>query len=163
PSILYRYRVQRLCSRGGRAQAVPLPLEGENVQPAGGFAISPRSADVDPDLLAALNVRACPVDSPRATHTATADALEGPMEELTFRAHPATRDPAALAAAMAHLRGADPVLARLVAAVGSPALRHEPDYFVALVWSIMAQQISVTAATAIRTRLAAHFAPERPL
>ena len=85
------------------------------------------------------------------------------MEELSIRAHPATRDPSTLAAAMAHLRGADPVLARLVAAVGSPALRHEPDYFVALVWSIMGQQISVTAATAIRTRLAAHFTAERPL
>jgi DNA-3-methyladenine glycosylase II len=85
------------------------------------------------------------------------------MAETTLRAQTPTRDPATLAAAMAHLRAADPVLARIVAAVGTPALRHEPDYFVALVWSIMGQQISVTAATAIRTRLAAYFSPERPL
>jgi DNA-3-methyladenine glycosylase II len=92
-----------------------------------------------------------------------ADALEDAMEEPPVRAQPATRDPSTLAAATTHLRGADPVLARIVTAVGTPALRHEPDYFVALVWSIMGQQISVTAATAIRTRLAGYFDPERPL
>ena len=85
------------------------------------------------------------------------------MQEPPIRALPPTRDPSTLAAAMAHLQAADAVLARIVAAVGTPALRHEPDYFIALVWSIMGQQISVTAATAIRTRLAAYFTAERPL
>lgn len=71
---------------------------------------------------------------------------------------PATRDPAVLAAAVAHLRAADPVLARLVAAVGPPAVRHEPDSFVALVGAIVGQQLSVRAASAIRARLAAALA-----
>jgi DNA-3-methyladenine glycosylase II len=76
---------------------------------------------------------------------------------------PATRDPAVQAAAVAHLRGADPVLARLVAAVGPPNLRHEPHLFTALVSAIVGQQISVSAASAIRARLAARCGAEQPL
>ena len=85
------------------------------------------------------------------------------MEEMLAPNGPATRDPATQAAAVAHLRAADPVLAGLVAAVGPPAVRHEPDYFAALVGAIVGQQISIHAAAAIRARLAARFSPERPL
>lgn len=76
---------------------------------------------------------------------------------------PATRDPAVQAAAVAHLRAADPVLARIVTAVGPPALRHEPHLFTALVSAILGQQISVSAASAIRARLAARRGPDQPL
>jgi DNA-3-methyladenine glycosylase II len=76
---------------------------------------------------------------------------------------PPTRDPVHQAAAVAYLRAADPVLARLVAAVGPPALRHEPHLFTALVSAIVGQQISVSAASAIRARLAARVGPEQPL
>ncbi len=80
------------------------------------------------------------------------------MDRMPSFDGPATRDPAVLAAAVAHLRAADPVLARLAAAVGPPAVRHEPDYFVALVGAIVGQQLSVRAASAIRARLAAALA-----
>ena len=73
---------------------------------------------------------------------------------------PPTQDPACQVAAVAHLRAADPVLARLIAAVGPPAVRHEPDYFAALVSAIVGQQISVSAASSIRARLAARCGPE---
>src|ERR671932_352755 len=73
---------------------------------------------------------------------------------------PPTQDPAYHAAAMAHLRAADPVLEGLIEAVGPPALRYEPDYFVAPVSAILGQQISVSAATAIVPRLAARCGPE---
>ena len=76
---------------------------------------------------------------------------------------PATRDPTVQAAAAAHLSAADPVLARLVAAVGPPNLRHEPHLFTALVSAIVGQQISVSAASAIRARLAARCGPDQPL
>jgi DNA-3-methyladenine glycosylase II len=85
------------------------------------------------------------------------------MEAAHQLAGPATRDPAHQAAAVAHLRAADPALGRLIAAVGPPALRHEPDYFGALVSAILGQQISVSAASAIRARLAARFGPEQPI
>ena len=76
---------------------------------------------------------------------------------------PPTRDPAQQAAAMAYLQAADPVMAGLVARVGPPNMRHEPDYFAALVGTIIGQQISVAAASTVRARLAARFTPERPL
>jgi DNA-3-methyladenine glycosylase II len=76
---------------------------------------------------------------------------------------PATRDPAVQAAAVAHLSAADPVLARLVAAIGPPHLRHEPHLFTALVSAIVGQQISVSAASAIRARLAARCGPDQAL
>jgi DNA-3-methyladenine glycosylase II len=83
------------------------------------------------------------------------------MREQSARLPP-TRDPAQQAAAVAHLRAADPVLARLIARVGPPTIRHEPDYFAALVGTIVGQQISVRAAASVRARLAACFHPERP-
>jgi DNA-3-methyladenine glycosylase II len=76
---------------------------------------------------------------------------------------PVTRDPAVQAAAVAHLEAADPVLARLVAALGPPNVRHEPNYFAALVGAILGQQISVSAANAIRARLAARIGADVPL
>ncbi|HEY7066868.1 MAG TPA: DNA-3-methyladenine glycosylase [Chloroflexota bacterium] len=76
---------------------------------------------------------------------------------------PATLDPAVQAAALAHLRAADAVLARLITAVGPTAVRHEPDYFAALVSAMLGQQISVAAASAIRGRLAARVGPDQPL
>jgi DNA-3-methyladenine glycosylase II len=85
------------------------------------------------------------------------------VELALSRKEPATRDPAVMAAATRHLRRADPVLARLIAAIGPPAIRHEPNYFAALVGAILGQQISVSAANAIRGRLAARFGPESPL
>src|SRR5215211_5321686 len=85
------------------------------------------------------------------------------MERVTALTGPATRDPAVQAAAMAHLRAADPVLARLIAAVGPPDPRHEPHLFTALVSAILGQQISVSAASAIRARLAARVGPDQPL
>jgi hypothetical protein len=42
---------------------------------------------------------------------------------------PATQDPAQQAAAVAHLQAVDPVQARIIAAVGPPAIRHDPNYF----------------------------------
>jgi DNA-3-methyladenine glycosylase II len=42
-------------------------------------------------------------------------------------------------------------------------VRHEPNYFAALVSAILGQQISVAAASAIRARLAARVGAERPL
>jgi 3-methyladenine DNA glycosylase/8-oxoguanine DNA glycosylase len=64
---------------------------------------------------------------------------------------------------MAHLRAVDPVMARIIAAVGPPTIRHDPNYFTGLVGAILGHQISVAAASAIRARLAARFSPERPL
>ncbi len=85
------------------------------------------------------------------------------QREASRQHAPATRDPAVQAAAVAHLRAADPVLARLVAAIGPPNVRHEPHLFTALVSAIVGQQISVSAASAIRARLAARLGPDQPL
>ena len=52
-----------------------------------------------------------------------------------------------------HLARRDPVLKRLIAAIGPCTLRYEPDGFAALVRSIISQQISTRAATAIQARL----------
>jgi DNA-3-methyladenine glycosylase II len=79
------------------------------------------------------------------------------------RALPATQDPTQQAAAVAHLQAVDPVLARIIAAVGPPNIRYDPNYFAGLVGAIMGHQISVAAASAIRARLAARFTAERPL
>jgi len=61
-----------------------------------------------------------------------------------------------------HLRGADPVLARTIDAVGPCLLRPRRDYFVALCQSIFAQQISTAVATALFTRFARLFPRRRP-
>jgi DNA-3-methyladenine glycosylase II len=52
-----------------------------------------------------------------------------------------------------HLTRRDPVLKRLIAAVGPCTLRYEPNGFGALVRSIVAQQISTQAAASIQGRL----------
>ena len=55
--------------------------------------------------------------------------------------------------AQRHLARRDPVLKKLVAAVGPCTLRHDADRFGALVRAIIAQQISTRAAAAIHGRL----------
>jgi DNA-3-methyladenine glycosylase II len=57
--------------------------------------------------------------------------------------------------AQRHLARRDPVLKRLIAAVGPCTLRHEPNRFASLARSIISQQISTKAALAIRMRLEA--------
>jgi DNA-3-methyladenine glycosylase II len=52
-----------------------------------------------------------------------------------------------------HLRGKDPVMAAIINAVGPYTLRFERDRFSMLVRSIISQQISTSAARAIRKRL----------
>jgi len=63
-------------------------------------------------------------------------------------------------AAIAHLRAADPVLARIIDAVGPYQLRRDPGHFYALLSSIVSQQISVRAAAAVMRRVAALFPPD---
>src|SRR5262249_21676135 len=57
------------------------------------------------------------------------------------------------AKAQRHLSRRDPVLKRLITAVGPCTLRYEPNRFASLARSIISQQISTKAALAIRTRL----------
>ncbi len=52
-----------------------------------------------------------------------------------------------------HLARRDPVLKRLIAAVGPCTLRHDPDHFPLLARSIISQQISGKAAASISARL----------
>jgi DNA-3-methyladenine glycosylase II len=56
--------------------------------------------------------------------------------------------------AQRHLARHDPVLKRLMAAVGPCTLRHNPDHFFVLVRAIISQQISSKAAESIGARLA---------
>ena len=58
-----------------------------------------------------------------------------------------------------HLARRDPVLKRLIAAVGPCTLRYEPDGFAALVRSIIAQQISTKAAASVAAKLRQVLAP----
>jgi DNA-3-methyladenine glycosylase II len=67
--------------------------------------------------------------------------------------------PADLARARRHLARRDPVLRRVMAAVGPCTLWFEPDRFAALVRAIVAQQISTRAANSIRARLEEALAP----
>ena len=60
--------------------------------------------------------------------------------------------------AAAHLSEADPRLALWIARVGPPQMRREPDAWRALAASIIGQQISTKAASAIRGRFAALIA-----
>jgi DNA-3-methyladenine glycosylase II len=55
--------------------------------------------------------------------------------------------------AQRHLARRDPVLKRLIAAVGACTLKPDRDHFALLVRSIISQQISTRAAMSIRTRL----------
>lgn len=59
------------------------------------------------------------------------------------------------AAALAHLRAADPVLGALIERVGPFQPSLQPDLWWALVGSIVGQQLSVQAAATIRARVAA--------
>ena len=71
--------------------------------------------------------------------------------------------PGADAVAVAHLRGADPVLATLIDACGQPAQREvRADHYAALVRAIIGQQLSTHAARAIHGRLLAHFDGDEP-
>jgi DNA-3-methyladenine glycosylase II len=63
--------------------------------------------------------------------------------------------------AQRHLRKRDPVMRRLIDAVGPFTLRLDRDRFRMLVRSIISQQISGKAAKSIRERLEALIAPER--
>ena len=65
--------------------------------------------------------------------------------------------------AVAHLKEADPALARIIDLVGPPTLTLRGDGFTSLVYSIISQQISVRAAAAIRDRLIALFPAETGL
>ncbi len=78
---------------------------------------------------------------------------------------PAVLDPAALRRARRQLAAADPVMARLVAALGPEpmAFRRGGSAFFYLARAILGQQISVAAARAIAGRLTARFGwPWRP-
>lgn len=61
--------------------------------------------------------------------------------------------PAHIQTARRHLRAADPVMKAIIDAVGPYTLRFERDRFAMLVRSIVSQQISTSAARAIRRRL----------
>jgi DNA-3-methyladenine glycosylase II len=61
--------------------------------------------------------------------------------------------PTHIQSARRHLRAADPVMKAIIDAVGPYTLRFERDRFAMLVRSIISQQISTTAARAIRKRL----------
>jgi DNA-3-methyladenine glycosylase II len=67
--------------------------------------------------------------------------------------------PSAYARAQRHLARRDPVLKKLIAAVGPCRLTFNPDGFETLVRSIIAQQISAKAAVSIGARLEAALAP----
>jgi len=61
--------------------------------------------------------------------------------------------PATIQSARRHLRGADPVMKAIINAVGPYTLQFERNRFSMLVRSIISQQISTSAARAIRKRL----------
>lgn len=63
-------------------------------------------------------------------------------------------NPEVLRQAQEHLRGADSVMAAVVARLGPPQLHFEPDAWRALSSSIIGQQVSTHAARAIRGRFA---------
>ena len=65
-------------------------------------------------------------------------------------------------AATAALAAADPVLARVIAAVGPCTLHPRRDYFVVLCQSIFSQQISVAGATTLFGRFRDQFPQRRP-
>lgn len=69
-------------------------------------------------------------------------------------------DPALVEAGVAHLRAADPVMARAIDAVGPCRLTLEADIFYALVDAIVSQQISIKAAASILKRVCALYAPD---
>jgi DNA-3-methyladenine glycosylase II len=62
--------------------------------------------------------------------------------------------------AQRHLSRRDPVLKRLIAAVGPCTLWHDPNRFAVLARSIISQQISTKAAASIRLKLQTALEPE---
>jgi DNA-3-methyladenine glycosylase II len=74
-----------------------------------------------------------------------------------------TLDPASIEAGIAHLRAADPAMARAIDAVGPCTLTLESDHYHALVEAIVSQQISVKAAASILARVVALCAPDPAL
>src|SRR5215467_11187545 len=66
-----------------------------------------------------------------------------------------------IAKGLRHLRGADPIMRTLIRKAGPFELKPRKDRFHALVSSIIAQQISGSAARSIRQRLLDHVAPEK--
>jgi len=58
-----------------------------------------------------------------------------------------------------HLSRRDPILREIIRVIGPCTLRHNPNGFAVLVHSIISQQISTKAATAIRNRLWAALGP----
>jgi DNA-3-methyladenine glycosylase II len=69
-------------------------------------------------------------------------------------------DPAAVAAAVAHLRHSDDRMRALIDRVGPCTLHLHGDLFYALVHAIVSQQISVKAKDAIMARIRNHYAPD---
>jgi DNA-3-methyladenine glycosylase II len=86
--------------------------------------------------------------------TSTSDTLTGQAATL-----PPALDAALIERATAHLRAADPVLARAIDAAGPCRLGRAPDLFAALVDAIISQQLSIKAAATILDRLKALYAP----
>ena len=70
------------------------------------------------------------------------------------------RDAARIEKAVKHLRRADPVLREVIRQTGPFALQLRRDRFQALVYSILSQQISGKAATAIRRKFLDFVGPE---
>ena len=68
--------------------------------------------------------------------------------------------PTHIQSARRHLRAADPVMQAIIDAVGPYTLRFERERFAMLVRSIVSQQISTSAARAIRKRLQDLAGPE---
>jgi DNA-3-methyladenine glycosylase II len=68
--------------------------------------------------------------------------------------------PAMAADALAHLRSADPIMARVIEGVGPFALKPQRNRFQTLVKSIVSQQISTAAARSILARLEAALEPD---
>lgn len=70
-------------------------------------------------------------------------------------------DAAKIHRAVRHLRAADPVMRDVIRKAGPFRMRLHRDRFQALVYSILAQQISGKAANSIRARLVEHLKPEK--
>jgi len=70
-------------------------------------------------------------------------------------------DPAKINKAVRHIRDADPTMRELIQKAGPFRMKLHRDRFQALVYSIIAQQISGKAASSIRARLANFIHPER--
>lgn len=78
-----------------------------------------------------------------------------------FIAPMAEQSPPYARAALAHLRRADPVLARMIAQVGPYRIARRPERFQALVRAIIFQQLAGRAAQAIYDRFVAVFGGSR--